>query len=117
VPVNRLFRLTSLGVALFGAVALIALPAPLPASAVSGCGMIMSGGAHVHVRVLRGDVACRRARRVLRTYLSSKRPCSGSSCVRKHDGFTCQLAPAFAFPRLASCWHWRARIAAYSTAD
>lgn len=82
-----------------------------------GCGNIRSAGAPVHVRVLRGSTSCPQARLVLREYLRSRRPCKGSSCLRIHRGYRCQTAPAFAFPRIASCVRGRSRIAAYSTAD
>ena len=81
------------------------------------CGSIRSAGAPVHVRVLRGSTSCPRARLVLGEYLRSGRRCEGSSCLRVHRGYTCQTAPTFAFPRLASCVRGRSRIAAYSTAD
>jgi len=54
---------------------------------------------------------------VLRRYLTSHAPCSGSACVRRHLGWTCAAAPPGAFPRLASCSRGRAVIAAYSLGD
>jgi hypothetical protein len=81
------------------------------------CKTITTGGARVAVMVMRGEVSCRTARRVLRGYLASDAPCDGSGCVRMQYGWTCSTAPVLAFPRLASCARMRARVAAYSTAD
>lgn len=106
-----------LGLVLAGCSLAAVVRSPDAEAASRSCGVIRSHGAQVHVRIQRGAVPCRRARRVLRAYLNSDRPCAGSSCVRIHRGFTCQAAPVFAFPRLASCWRGRQRIAAYSTAD
>src|SRR4051794_21040268 len=44
--------------------------------------------------VRRGSVPCPTARRVLRPYLKPPAVGGGSSCVRKHVGWTCQPAPA-----------------------
>jgi hypothetical protein len=98
------------------ALAFGALKAPAPAEAARGCGLITSDGAPVHVKAIR-RASCRTARRVLGAYLNSHAPCSGSACTRRHFGWTCQAAPAYAFPRLASCRRGRGRLAAYSAAD
>lgn len=63
-----------------------------------------------------GGAACTTARRVLRTYLTSTAPCSGSACVQSHLGWLCASATVDARPRLASCSRERTVIAAYSTA-
>ena len=82
------------------------------------CGLITDAdGARIGIVVLRGSVPCATARKVIRAYLNSTAPCQGSSCVRRHHGWTCQTAAAHAFPRLASCERARKRIGAYSTAD
>jgi hypothetical protein len=76
-----------------------------------------SGGARIGIKVCRGSVTCGTARRVIRAYFNSDTACEGSSCVRRHRGWACQTAAAYAFPRLASCESARKRIGAYSTAD
>jgi hypothetical protein len=87
------------------------------ADAAANCGTFPSDGAAVHAKVIRGRSACATARRVLRAYLGSSAPCSGSACVRSHFGWMCATAAWSAFPRLASCSRRRAVIAANSTAD
>ncbi|MDA0161302.1 hypothetical protein OM076_13575 [Solirubrobacter ginsenosidimutans] len=87
------------------------------AVAERSCGRIRDDGARVGIVVKRGKVPCSTARKILRTYFRSHAPCSGSSCLRKHAGWTCQTAPASELPRLASCVSPGKRIAAYSTAD
>lgn len=82
------------------------------------CGLFSTrDGARVHAKVLRGTARCATAKRVLRLYLDSNAPCSGSACVRRHEGWKCASAAAYAFPRLASCTRGSARVAAYSLAD
>jgi hypothetical protein len=87
------------------------------ADAAKACGTFPSDGAAVHAKVIRGSVDCPTARRILRRYLSSTAPCSGSACVRSERGWTCASASTTAFPRLASCSKRRTVVAAYSTAD
>lgn len=109
---------TRLALSLAVVLAIAAAIAPGPAHAARACGFATTAdGAHVHVKVIRGRASCRSARRVLRRYLDSTAPCTGSSCVRPDGRWTCQSAPAAAFPRLASCASRRSRVAAYSTAD
>jgi hypothetical protein len=60
----------------------IMLAAPHPAGAATGCGTFNADGAPVHAKVIRGATTCARARAVLRRYLISNAPCSGSACVR-----------------------------------
>jgi hypothetical protein len=82
------------------------------------CGPIKhSDGARIGIVVKRGGVACATASKALSTYFKSHAPCEGSSCARKHSGWTCQNAPASALPRLASCSRSKKQIAAYSPAD
>jgi hypothetical protein len=93
-----------------------ALAAPVGARATTNCGTFTSAGAAVYAKVTRGRTDCLTARRVLRRYLSSTAPCSGSACVRRHTGWVCATATVTAFPRLASCSRSGRVIAAYSTA-
>jgi hypothetical protein len=93
------------------------LALPMPADAAGGCGNFRSDGAAVHAKVIRGRATCTTARRVLRRYLSSTAPCSGSACVRYDAGWVCATATTTAFPRLASCRRGATVIAAYSSAD
>jgi hypothetical protein len=104
--------------AVLAVLALSAGAAPATASASSrSCGTIrFADGARVHAE-LRGRAACRTARRVLRRYLVSHAPCSGSACVRGHLGWTCATASPYAFPRLASCSRRGTVATAYSLAD
>src|SRR4051794_11799615 len=100
------------------AVAASASPAAAHPAAGRSCGPFTdTDGARIGVMVLRGSTPCPTARRMLRWYFNSHAPCEGSACVRKHAGWTCATAAAYAFPRLASCTRGKARIAAYSTAD
>jgi hypothetical protein len=93
--------------------ALIATP-PL-AEANRGCGTaFLERGARVHVRVVNGSVPCVTARRVVRSYFDADSRCAGSSCVRRIEGWTCQLAAPFRSPRLGSCLRGSRRVAAYA---
>ena len=98
-------------------IAAVAVTAGTDAQAAVSCGLFTSDGAAVHAKVVRGRAGCATARRVLRTYLGSSAPCSGSACVRSHFGWLCATAAPSAFPRLTSCIRGRAVVAAYSTAD
>ncbi len=93
----------------------LALGPAAPAQATRNCSPITVDGAQVAIKAIRG-ATCATARRVLRAYLVSDAPCSGSSCTRSHAGWTCQASASYAAPRLASCSRPRAVIAAYSTA-
>jgi hypothetical protein len=87
-----------------------------PAGAARSCGTLaLPDGARVHVKVIRRST-CATARTVLRRYLTSTAPCSGSACRRRQGGWTCASAAAFAWPRLASCARDGARAATYSLA-
>src|SRR6476469_3213454 len=71
----------------------------------------------VGVVIERGRPSCATAKKVLRTYLRSHAPCTGSACVRKHFGWACSSAKAPDWPRLASCEKGKSRIAAEGAAD
>jgi hypothetical protein len=60
-------------------------------------------GAPIGVTVHRGATRCATAKRILRTYLNSNRPCKGNGCVREHSGWTCAAASAAQAPRVAIC--------------
>jgi hypothetical protein len=81
------------------------------------CGAIRDDGDPVGITVQRGKVACATARKILRTYLRSDAPCTGSVCRRKHFGWTCLSAKPADWPRLASCTRRNRLIAAYAPAD
>ena len=108
-------QLTMLLVALAAALS-AAAGLPQPARAAKGCGAYTGPGGPYAVRVLKGDVSCRTAQRVLRRYATSEHPCEGSSCVRTQRRWTCQAAAYHAFPRLFSCQRAKRRVAAYSLA-
>ena len=93
---------------------LLALPAG--AHADRWCGNVPSGGTAIAIVVERGQVTCSTARKVLRAYDRSKRPCSGSACMRRHHGWWCSSVYAD-FPRLIGCDRGNRRIGAYSLAD
>lgn len=100
------------------AAVLITAAAAAPASAARSCGTFTDrDGARLHTKVLEGPTRCETAERILRRYIHSDAPCSGSGCAREITGWRCSSAPAYAFPRLASCTRKRSQIAAYSTAD
>ena len=85
---------------------------------VRACGSFRGpSGDPVGVVINRGATRCATARRVIRTYFRSEKPCEGSACVREHFGWTCASATAHDWPRLASCQKGRSRIAAYAPAD
>lgn len=95
-----------------------AVPAAARPDAGRSCGVFTDrAGARIVAVVLRGATLCSTTKRVLRTYMNSAAPCTGSACVRRHFGWTCATAAAHALPRLASCTRGRARIGAYVTAD
>src|SRR3954468_4815847 len=94
--------LATVGVSLFVAVALFAV-LPGVARAEQTCGIAFNDVRPYGVFVARGDVTCATARRALKTYFDSRRPCGGSSCLRVHGRWTCQTAASFALPRIASC--------------
>ena len=94
--------------------ALLALPPT--ARADRYCGTIPNRGADVAVVVESGTVGCFTARKALRAYGRSRRPCQGAACRRRHYGWTC-LNAIGDFPRLASCSLGQRLIAAYSRAD
>jgi hypothetical protein len=98
---------------------LVSLAAIAPPAARAGqrCGFAFTDVKPYGVFVARGDVRCEAARRALRTYFGSRRPCAGSSCLRRLDGWTCQTAAAFAYPRVASCQRRRALVQAIAIAD
>jgi hypothetical protein len=82
------------------------------------CGEIRdSGGVRIGVVVQRGAVRCATAKKVVRAYDRSTKPCTGSACVRPHHGFACTSAKPDDFPRLFSCSKGRLLVAAMSTAD
>src|SRR5690242_17186280 len=81
------------------------------------CSLIRdSGGAQIGVVVQRGAVKCATAKKVVRAYERSTKPCNGSACVRSHHGFTCASAKPDDFPRLFSCTKGRRLVVAMSTA-
>jgi hypothetical protein len=85
---------------------------------VRACGSFRGPrGDPVGVVINRGATRCAIARRVIRAYFRSKRPCEGSACVREHFGWTCASAKVPGWPRLASCSKGRSRIAAYAPTD
>ena len=73
-------------------------------------------GAPVAVKVAKGKVSCKTARKVIRAYVYSDADCAGEACVRKHYGWRCRLHFEDDFPLLASCARARVWIGAYSTA-
>lgn len=81
------------------------------------CGIRRADPGPYAIRVMRGDVSCRIAGRILARYGRSDAPCQGSACVRDHAGWTCATAAAAFAPRLWSCNRGRRSIAAYSIAD
>ena len=82
------------------------------------CGSFRGAGSDpVGVVIERGGPSCATAKKVLRTYLRSHAPCTGSACVRKHCGWTCARVKAPDWPRLASCNKGKSRIAAEAPAD
>jgi len=97
--------------------AAIALLPAEPALAAKECGAYRGKGGPYAVRVLRGPVTCKTARRVLRRYATSKAPCDGSGCYRTQKGWTCGSGGTQAFPRLFSCQRGKKRVGAYSLAD
>lgn len=100
------------------ATALVTAAAATPAHAGRYCGTFTdSDGARIAVQVNRGTTSCKTAKRILRGYINSNAPCSGSGCARRITGWRCSAAMASAFPRLVTCTRKRATIAAYSTAD
>lgn len=99
------------------AAVLITAAAAAPAPAARSCGTFAVDGARLHAKVIKGPARCETAKRILRRYLTSNAPCSGSGCARRINGWRCSAAAAYAFPRLASCTRKHTRIAAYSTAD
>lgn len=97
---------------------LITAAAAAPAPAARSCGTFTDhDGARLHAKVIKGKTTCKTAKRILRRYLNSNAPCTGSGCARDITGWRCSTAAAYAFPRLASCARNRTTIAAYSTAD
>ena len=58
-------------------------------------------GKPASVVVERGATTCKTAKKVLRAYLRSDAPCSGSACVREHHGFTCVSAKPGDWPDIA----------------
>ena len=74
-------------------------------------------GTPIRVTVNRGTVRCATAKRILRTYLNSKRACEGNACVREHSGWTCVAASASQLPRVATCTRGRKLIRAYAIFD
>jgi hypothetical protein len=95
----------------------IGLTAPSAHAANRHCGLVYGRIQPATVEVVRGTTGCHNARVVMRRYLRSKAPCSGSSCLQLVRGFDCQTTPAFAYPRLASCTRGRVWIAAYAILD
>src|SRR4051794_6878630 len=90
-----------------------------PATPVRTCGSFHDkDGQPVGVVIERGRPSCATARKVLRTYFRSDKPCEGSACARKHFGWKCLSAKgAFAWPRLGSCSKGKSRVAAFAPAD
>jgi hypothetical protein len=86
-------------------------------AATRSCGAIRVDGGPVGITVQRGKVPCSTARKILKTYLRSHAPCSGSACQRKHARWTCLSAKHADWPRLASCTRGNRAIAAYAPAD
>lgn len=80
-------------------------------------GTVYSKTEPTNVRVARGSTSCSTAKRILKSYFKSTAECEGSSCVRKHSGWTCQTASADAYPRVASCVRGRAVIEAWAIVD
>jgi hypothetical protein len=102
------------------AATLLALPAAsagLPTTRNCDGHITSRDGAPAGVTIRRGKPTCTTARRVLRRYLHSDKPCEGSACVRKLLGWTCASASAEQYPRLASCKRAKSMIAAYAIAD
>src|SRR5690348_9403551 len=81
------------------------------------CGSFRDDGQPVGVVIEKGKPTCATARKVLRTYLRSHAPCSGSACVREHFGWTCASAKTADWPRLASCTKGKSVIEADAPAD
>ena len=79
-------------IAVLTAIALLATAAVADARPLArDCdGVIYSrDGAPIGVTIHRGAVTCANAKRILRAYLNSTRPCEGNGCVREHSGWTC----------------------------
>jgi hypothetical protein len=110
-------RLVRLVPAVVVSVVLAAVAQPAGASAGRSCGVAFNAVGPYGVAVQRGGVGCATARGVLRRYFGSHARCGGSSCVRRQRGWACQTAPAFAFPRLASCQRGRSLVRAFAIAD
>ncbi|HWT23619.1 MAG TPA: hypothetical protein VN213_08940 [Solirubrobacteraceae bacterium] len=91
----------------------------LPSAAIANraCGMAYNDIGPYGVDIERGGVTCATARRALRRYFASDGPCGGSSCRRTLRGWTCQTAPAFALPRIASCQRGRSLVEAIAILD
>src|SRR4051812_8947016 len=82
-----------------------------PTTQVRNCGSFRDQDDQpVGVVIERGKPTCATAKQVLRTYLRSDAPCEGSACARKHFGWRCLSAKAFAWPRLGSCSKGRSRV-------
>ncbi|HEY4281172.1 MAG TPA: hypothetical protein VGM91_23360 [Conexibacter sp.] len=95
-----------------------AAPAGAHPAANRPCGRFTDrDGTRIGAVVMRGNVECATARRVLRAYLRSDAPCDGSACVRRHYAWTCATAISADWPRLASCTRGKTRIGAYAPAD
>ncbi|MDA0163138.1 hypothetical protein OM076_22885 [Solirubrobacter ginsenosidimutans] len=109
-------HLTRLAVLIFALAAGQAGVSGAHPAAERSCGLIRDDGARIGIIVQRGRVPCSTARTILPTYFRSHALCGGSSCLRKHAGWTCQTALASELPRLARCVRPGKRIAAYSTA-
>ena len=102
---------------LAGLMLAITLAAPHPAGAATGCGTFNADGAPVHAKVIRGATTCARARAVLRRYLISNAPCSGSACVRFVRGCASRHRRIRCLPAARELQPGTTVIAAYSTAD
>jgi hypothetical protein len=64
-----------------------------------------------------GATTCKTAKKILRAYLRSNKPCGGSACVREHFGFTCVSAKPGDRPDIPGCTKARNRIVASGPAD
>lgn len=116
-PAARRSTLAGASAAAALALIVVALLLAAPAQASRDCGTYEGRGGPFRVVVVDGPVRCGKARRILRRYATSDKPCSGSGCYRTIRGWTCGSGNAGAFPRLFSCARGRRTIAAFSLAD
>ena len=84
------------------ALAILALAAGVAGSSAAhpakerSCGLIHdSDGIRIGVVVQRGAVQCSTAKKVLRAYDRSTKPCEASACVRKHRAVQRTVGPGY----------------------